>query len=69
MGTGSFPGIESDRGVTLTYHPLLVQRSKNRVNLTSTLPKRGGEGSGGGGGVDDGTHRFTELLARPLGCI
>ena len=24
MGTGSFPGIKSDRGVTLTPHPLLV---------------------------------------------
>ena len=24
MGTGSFPGIESGRGVTLTPHPLLV---------------------------------------------
>jgi hypothetical protein len=33
MGTGSFPGVESDRGVTLTPHPLLVPRSKNRVDL------------------------------------
>jgi hypothetical protein len=32
-GTGSFPGIESGRGVTLTPHPLLVLRSKNRVEL------------------------------------
>jgi len=24
MGTGSFPGIKSGRGVTLTPHPLLV---------------------------------------------
>jgi hypothetical protein len=24
MGTGSFPGVKSDRGVTLTPHPLLV---------------------------------------------
>jgi hypothetical protein len=24
MGTGSFPGVESGRGVTLTPHPLLV---------------------------------------------
>jgi hypothetical protein len=30
MGTGSFPGVESGRGVTLTPHPLLVPRSKNR---------------------------------------
>ena len=25
MGTGSFPGVKSGRGVTLTPHPLLVQ--------------------------------------------
>jgi hypothetical protein len=31
MGTGSFPGVESGRGVTLTPHPLLVPRSKNRA--------------------------------------
>jgi hypothetical protein len=29
VGTGSFLGIESGRGVTLTPHPLLVPRSKN----------------------------------------
>ena len=33
MGTGSFPDVESERGVTLTPHPLLVPRSKNRVEL------------------------------------
>jgi hypothetical protein len=33
MSTGSFPGVESGRGVTLTSHPLLVPRSKNRVVL------------------------------------
>ena len=33
MGTGSFPGVESGRGVTLNPHPLLVPRSKNRVEL------------------------------------
>jgi hypothetical protein len=33
MGTGSFPGVESGRGVTLTPHPLLVSRSNNRVEL------------------------------------
>ena len=33
MGTGSFPGVESGRGATLTPHPLLVQRSKNRVEV------------------------------------
>jgi len=24
MGTGSFPGVKRDRGVTVTTHPLLV---------------------------------------------
>jgi hypothetical protein len=38
-GTGSFPEVESGRDVTLTPHPLLVPRSKNRVDYTSTLPK------------------------------
>jgi hypothetical protein len=33
MGTGSFPGVESGRSVTLTPHSLLVSRSKNRVEL------------------------------------
>jgi hypothetical protein len=33
MGTGPFPGVESGRGVTLAPHPLLVPRSKNRVDL------------------------------------
>jgi hypothetical protein len=33
MGTGSFPGVESGRGVTLIPRPLLVPRSKNRVKL------------------------------------
>jgi hypothetical protein len=33
MGTACFPGIESGRGVTLNPHPLLVPRSKNRVEL------------------------------------
>ena len=28
MGTGSFPGIKSGRGVTLTPHPLLVPWSR-----------------------------------------
>jgi hypothetical protein len=34
MGTGSFPGVESGRSVTLTPHPLLMPRSKNRVVLS-----------------------------------
>jgi hypothetical protein len=33
MGTGSFPEVESGRGVTLTTHPLLVLRSENRVAI------------------------------------
>jgi hypothetical protein len=33
MGIGSFPGVESGRGVTLISHPLLVPRSNNRVAL------------------------------------
>jgi hypothetical protein len=33
MVTGSFPRAESGQGVTLTPHPLLVPRSKNRVEL------------------------------------
>ena len=33
MGTGSFPGVESGRGVTLTPHPLPMPRSKNGVEL------------------------------------
>ena len=28
MDTGSFPGVKCCRGVTLTPHPLLVQKSK-----------------------------------------
>jgi hypothetical protein len=39
MGTGYFPGVECGRGVTLTHHPLLGPRSKNRVDYTYTLPK------------------------------
>jgi hypothetical protein len=31
MGTGYFPEVGSGRGVALTPHPLLVPRSKNRV--------------------------------------
>jgi len=27
MGTGSFPGVRCGQGVTLTSHPLLLQRS------------------------------------------
>jgi hypothetical protein len=33
MGTGVFPGVESGRDVTLAPHPLLMPRSKNRVEL------------------------------------
>jgi hypothetical protein len=38
MGTGSFPGVESGRGVTLTHHPFLMPRSKNRVQLYFCSP-------------------------------
>jgi hypothetical protein len=38
MGTGSFPGVESGRGVTLTPHSLLVPRSKNGVELYLYFP-------------------------------
>jgi hypothetical protein len=33
MGTGFFPGLESGRDVTLTPHPFLVLKSKNRVEI------------------------------------
>ena len=39
MGTESFPGVRCGRGVTLTPHPLLVQRSKVEYSYTSILPK------------------------------
>ena len=34
MRTGSFPGVRSDRGVTLTPHPLLVPWSRNSRAIT-----------------------------------
>jgi len=37
MGTGSFPGVKSGRGVTLTPHPLLVTWSR-RGRATPLLP-------------------------------
>ena len=38
MGTGSFPGVKCRRGVLLTTHPLLVQRSwKSRAVTLPTL--------------------------------
>jgi hypothetical protein len=40
MGTGSFPGVESGRGVTLTPHPLLVPRSKKRNRAITLLSLR-----------------------------
>jgi hypothetical protein len=39
MGTGSFPGVEYGRGVTLTHHPLLVPRSESRVDLYPYSPQ------------------------------
>jgi hypothetical protein len=38
MGTGSFRGVESGRGVTLTPHPFPVPRSKNRAELYLYCP-------------------------------
>ena len=35
MGTGSFPGVKSGRGVTLTPHPLLVSWSRRK---SRTIP-------------------------------
>jgi hypothetical protein len=40
MGTGYFPGVESGRGVTLTPHPVIGLRSKNRVELYLYSPLR-----------------------------
>ena len=38
MGTESFPGVKSGRGVLLTTHPLLVQRSwRSRAIALPTL--------------------------------
>jgi hypothetical protein len=38
MGTGSFPGVKSCRGVTLTPHPLLVPLVMKEYSYTSTQP-------------------------------
>jgi hypothetical protein len=38
MCTGCFPGVENGRGVTLTPHPLLVPRSRKRVELYHYAP-------------------------------
>ena len=38
MGTGSFPGVKSGRGVTLTPHPLLVSLVMKKYSYTSTPP-------------------------------
>jgi hypothetical protein len=40
MGTVSFPGEESGRDVTLTLHPLLVQRSEKQSRAIPLLPLR-----------------------------
>jgi hypothetical protein len=39
MSTGSLPGVESGRGVTLIPNPLRVPRSKTEYSYTSSLPK------------------------------
>ena len=38
MNTGSFPGVKSGRGVTLTPHLLLVPLVMKQQSYTSTLP-------------------------------
>ena len=38
MGTGSFPGVKSGRGVTLTPYPLLVPLVMKEQSYTSTPP-------------------------------
>jgi hypothetical protein len=38
MGTGSFQGVKSDQGVTLTPHPLLVPLVMKEYSYTSNLP-------------------------------
>jgi hypothetical protein len=40
MGTGSFPGVESGRSVTLTPQPLLVPRSKKQSRAIPLLSLR-----------------------------
>jgi hypothetical protein len=40
MGTGSFPGVESGRVVTLTPHPLLVPRSGKKSRAVPLLSIR-----------------------------
>jgi hypothetical protein len=40
MGTGSFPGVESGRGVTRFRHPLLEPRSKKQSKAVPLLSQR-----------------------------
>jgi hypothetical protein len=37
MGTGSFPGVESDQGVKLTPHPFLVPMFKKQSKAIPLL--------------------------------
>jgi hypothetical protein len=39
MGNGSFPGVESGRGVTQSPHPFIVPRSKISVELVKICLK------------------------------
>jgi hypothetical protein len=41
MGTGSFTGVEIGRGMTLTPHFLLVQRSKKQSIAIPVACKKG----------------------------
>jgi hypothetical protein len=49
MGPGSFPRVESGRGVTLTPHPLLVPRFKKQSRWEDNI-KMNLQDVGGGGG-------------------
>jgi hypothetical protein len=40
MGTGSFPGVENGRSVTLTPNPILVPRSKKTDRAKTLLSLR-----------------------------
>jgi hypothetical protein len=40
MGTGSFPGVESGRGVTLTPHPFLIPMYKKQSRAIPILSLR-----------------------------
>jgi hypothetical protein len=73
MGTGSFPGVESGRGVTLTPHPLLVSRSKNQSRPVPLLSLKAFVACKKGKSYykeADGTHAFNvSFPAQFYNCI